>query len=122
MDKKVTMNTKGITQDESGDYGIWRTIKRIGRVFIKVGETGNDAVARKTKEWLEMPSEKLKKHAQKPYNATLQSKVYDKISTIRKDLEEHGEKTVFIYSFEYRYRVLIRKDYSYKILTRKKLK
>ena len=52
MDKKVTMQTKGITQDEDGYYGIWRTIKRVGKLFIRVGETANEAVARRTKELL----------------------------------------------------------------------
>ena len=68
MKTAVTMKTKGVTQDKDGNYGIWRTIKRVGKVFIRVGETGEDAVARYTKELLSMPISKLKKKAQKPKN------------------------------------------------------
>ena len=54
MNKEVTMQTKGITQDKNGDYGIWRNVKRVGRLFIRVGETGEQAVARYTRELLAM--------------------------------------------------------------------
>ena len=124
MDKKVTMNTKGVTQDDDGNYGIWRTVKRVGKLFIRVGETTEEAVARKTKELLAMPISKLKKTAQKSVKARLRSKVMDKLSTIRNELEQNGSAIVTIYSFEYRYLVEIYDDdkYSYKILKRVKLK
>ena len=124
MDKKVTMNTKGVTQDDDGNYGIWRTVKRVGKLFIRVGETTEEAVARKTKELLAMLISKLKKTAQKSVKARLRSKVMDKLSTIRNELEQNGSAIVTIYSFEYRYLVEIYDDdkYSYKILKRVKLK
>lgn len=124
MDKKVTMNTKGVTQDDSGNYGIWRTVKRVGKIFIRVGETANDAVARKTKELLSMPISKLKKQAQIPLKEKLRSKVMDKISTVRNEIEQNGRAIVTIYTFDYRYIVEIHDDdkYSYKILKKVKLK
>lgn len=121
MDKKVTMNTKGITKDDSGNYGIWRTVKKVGKIFIRVGETTNEAVARKTKEWLNTPISELKKQAQRPYQEKLDSKIRYKISSVRSTLERDGSVVVYLYSFEYRYRVKINKDYSYKILSRKRL-
>ena len=124
MDKKVTMNTKGVTQDDSGNYGIWRTVKRVGKIFIRVGETANDSVARKTKELLAMPISKLKKQAQRPLKEKLRSKVMDKISTVRNELEQNDRAIVTIYTFDYRYIVEIHDDdkYSYKILKKVKLK
>lgn len=122
MDKKVTMQTKGVTQDKDGNYGIWRTVKRVGKIFIRVGETGTDAVARYTKELLSMPIGRLKKKAQKRAYENISSKVMDKISSIRQELEQRGETVEYIYTFDYRYRVRIYDDYSYEILSRKKLK
>lgn len=122
MDKKVTMKTKNITQDKTGKYGIWRTIRRVGQIFIYVGETANEAVARKRVEWLNTPTNKLKKQVQKPYQESLDSKVRNKLSSIRKDLEEYGYKTTTIYSFEYCYCVVIYRDQSYKILSRRRLR
>ena len=120
----MTMNTKGVTQDDSGNYGIWRTVKRVGKIFIRVGETANDSVARKTKELLAMPISKLKKQAQRPLKEKLRSKVMDKISTVRNELEQNDRAIVTIYTFDYRYIVEIHDDdkYSYKILKKVKLK
>lgn len=122
MDKKVTMQTKGVTQDKDGNYGIWRTVKRVGKIFIRVGETGKDAVERYTKELLSMPISKLTKKAQKRVYENISSKVMDKISTVRTKLEMQGEVITHIYTFNYRYNVMIYDDYSYKILSRKRLK
>lgn len=122
MKTAVTMKTKGVTQDKDGNYGIWRTIKSVGKVFIRVGETGEDAVARYTKELLSMPISKLKKKAQKRVYENISSKVMDKISSIRKELEQRGETVEYIYTFSYCYRVKIYDDYSYDVLSRKKLK
>lgn len=121
MDKKVTMNTKGVTQDDDGNYGIWRTVKRVGKLFIRVGETTEEAVARKTKELLAMPISKLKKKAQRPYQERIESKVLYKLSSIRSTLESEDEVIVYLYSSNYRYRVVIYKNYSYKVLSRKRL-
>ena len=122
MKTAVTMKTKGVTQDKDGNYGIWRTVKRVGKIFIRVGETGEDAVARYTKELLSMPISKLKKKAQKRVYENISSKVMDKISTVRIKLEMQGEATTHVYTFNYRYNVRIHDDYSYEILSRKKIK
>ena len=122
MKTAVTMKTKGVTQDKDGNYGIWRTVERIGKVFIRVGETGEDAVARYTKELLSMPISKLKKKAQKRVYENISSKVMDKISTNRARLELLGEVEVCVYTFNYRYNVVLYEDYSYRIISRKKLK
>ena len=116
------MHTKGITQDDAGNYGIWRTVRKVGKIFIRVGETGHEAVSRKMQELLNTPIDKLKKQAQKPYQESLDSKVRYKLSSIRDTLNKEGEAVVYLYSFEYRYRVVIYKDHSYKILSRKRLK
>ena len=93
------MQTKGVTQDENGNFGIWRTIKKIGKIFIQVGETSNDAVARKTKEWLSMSIDKLKKQQAKQPQERLRSKVMDKISTVRNELEENEKSNSNILHF-----------------------
>ena len=124
MDKKVTMQTDGITQDEQGNYGIWRTVRKVGKIFIRVGETGREAVDRSLQEWLHAPVDKLKKQAQKPLKERLRPKVMDKISTVRNELEKNGKAIVTIYTFDYRYIVEIHNDdkYSYKIPQKVKLK
>ena len=124
MDKKVTMNTKGVTQDDSGNYGIWRTVRKVGKIFIHVGETGHEAVSRKMQELLNTPIEQLKNQVQKPLKEKLRPKVMDKISSVRNELEQNGSAYVRIYTFEYKYLVEVKNDdeYSYKILYKEKLK
>ena len=60
MDKVVTMQSKGITQDKDGKWGIWRTLPQWGKIFIFVGETAETAIKRRRRELLAMPPKQYK--------------------------------------------------------------
>ena len=103
MNKVVTMETEGVTQDKNGEYGIWRTIKRVGKIFIHVGETGEQAVARYTRELLAMPTKKLKKKAQTTELITAQERKILRKEVLRKNVSQKGKVKPVNYAFTANY-------------------
>ena len=89
MNEQVTMQTKGLTQDKDGIWGIWRTLPRLGRTFIHVGETGKDAARRRITELLNTPIGKEKKNPQKQYSNGMTAQEfaiwYDKLGEYKRD-------------------------------------
>lgn len=112
---------------ESED-GRWITVK--GRhIFIRRGENPSVAFEKIRKELEEKPltddekKDKLDKE-ECSERKTIDSSVRNKIGSVRKQLEKYGKAKVDLYTWNYCYLVEIHDDdeYSYTILSRRRLK
>lgn len=116
--EEITMQTKGITQDKEGYYGVWRTGKREGKYFIRVGETAEQAISRKIKYLLSQPIKKLA--TQQKDN--LQSKINEKSYEVNKQLETADTAIITVCSWSYVYKLEVYPDGTYKIIYKRENK
>ncbi len=116
--EEITMKTKGLTQDNEGHYGVWRTGKREGKYFIRVGESAEQAVARKIKYLLSVPTKKL----QKQQKDDIQSKIFEKSYEVNKQHKKSDVAKITIYSWQYIYKIEVYKNGKYKIINKRKNK
>lgn len=116
--EEITMQTKGLTQDNEGYYGVWRTGKREGKYFIRVGETAEQAVARKIKYLMSIPLPKLKKQQKD----NLQSKIFENIAEVNNQLKDSDVAIITVSSWTYIYKLEVYKDNTYKIINKRKNK
>ena len=116
---RVTLKTKGLTKDKNGNLGIWRTAKRKGRFFIRVGETADEAFSRTVKELLDEPIDALKQKSKSNRNDNIVSLIFDKISIVNEMLKESEIAYIKIAGVNYIYYLEINRDYEYKIINKR---